>query len=80
VEISGNGFFENSPDFGVSPGQVHDSGTIMWTFHDGAPGTYTVQATVALYPERGAFITHGLVNAAVQSCALTVFVNPSVSP
>lgn len=54
VEIfDGNGFAEVSPGFSVSPGQVHDSGTIMWTFHDVDPGTYTVQGVFALFPEHG---------------------------
>jgi hypothetical protein len=77
VEIVGeNGFFENSPDFDVSPGQVHSSGTLMWAFENIDPGTYTVEATAALYPEHGAFISHGSgVN--LQSCALTVFVSPA---
>jgi hypothetical protein len=79
VELfDGNGFFESSPDFGVSPGQVHSSGTIMWTFEDIDPGTYTVQVTAALYPENGAFITHGSSGANLQSCALTAFVIPVV--
>jgi hypothetical protein len=78
VEIfNGNGFFESSPDFDVNNGQVHSSGTMMWTFEGIDPGTYTVQATAALFPERGAFVTHGSSGANLQSCALTVFVNPA---
>jgi hypothetical protein len=51
----------------------------MWTFDDVAPGTYTVQALAALFPQRGAFVPHGD-GANIQNCALTVFVNPVVSP
>lgn len=74
-----NGFSELSPSFDVSKGLVHGSGTLMWTFDDVAPGTYTVQALAALFPQRGAFIPHGD-GANIQNCALTVFVNPVVSP
>jgi hypothetical protein len=76
VEITGDDFFDLSPDFGVSPGQVHNSGTMMWTFQNVAPGTYTVQATLAIYPEHGAFIVHNP-GSAVQSCELTVIVAPA---
>lgn len=80
VEIfDGSGFSRVSPGFSVNNGQVHGSGTVMWAFEDINPGTYTVQAVVALYPERGAFISHGD-GANVQNCALTTFVNPLASP
>jgi hypothetical protein len=74
-----NGVSELSPSFDVSKGLVHGSGTLMWTFDNVAPGTYTVQALAALFPQRGAFISHGN-GANIQNCALTVFVNPVASP
>lgn len=43
----------------IEGGQVHSSGTMMWTFEEIDPGTYTVQATAALFPEDGAFIPYG---------------------
>jgi hypothetical protein len=78
VEIfDADGFYENSPDFGANNGQVHATGTLMWTFEDIDPGTYTVEATAAVYPEHGVFIDHGSNRGAnLQSCALTVFVIP----
>lgn len=84
IEIfDGNGFQRVSPGFSVNNGQVHGSGTVMWTFENIPAGTYTVQAVVALFPEHGAFVPHGNTGhtgANVQNCALTLFVNPSVSP
>ena len=70
-----------SPGFSVTNGTTHNSGTIMWTFENVNPGTYTMQGLVALFPARGAFVEHGVTDfrgANIQNCALTVFVNPVV--
>lgn len=66
-----------SPGFSEINGITHNSGTIMWTFENVEPGTYTVQGLAALFPVRGAFVEHGA-GANIQNCALTVFVNPAV--
>lgn len=73
--LDGNGFFESSDDFTNSPGLVHTSGTVMWTFEDIGPGDYTVQATAQVFPNWGA--PHPVSRGAnLQSCALTAFVIP----
>lgn len=77
--VDANGVSELSPSFDVANGPIHGSGTLMWTFDNVAPGTYTVQTLAALFPQRGAFVPHGA-GANIQNCALTVFVNPVVSP
>lgn len=83
IEVVNENGSRLSPSFDVSNGPVHDSGTIMWTFDNVAPGTYTVQGLAALFPQRGQFVPHGetaFTGANIQNCALTVFVNPVVSP
>lgn len=70
-----------SPSFDQINGVIHNSGTIMWTFENVDPGTYTVQGLVALFPVRGEFVEHGVTDftgANIQNCALTVLVNPAV--
>lgn len=83
IEIVNENGSRLSPGFSAVPGPVHNSGTVMWTFENVDPGTYTVQGLVALFPQRGTFVPHGettFTGANIQNCALTVFVNPSVSP
>jgi len=79
LEISGgNEFFESSPDWSSSPGSVHLTGTVMWTFEDIQPGNYTVDAAAFLAASAAALNGNEGVN--LQSCALTVFVTPVTPP
>jgi hypothetical protein len=79
LQISdGNEFFESSPDWSSSPGSFHLSGTVMWTFEDIQPGTYSVNAAAFLAASAAAL--NGNEGANLQSCALTVFVTPVAPP
>jgi hypothetical protein len=71
-------------EWGVSNDpRLHDSKTIMWSFDSVAPGTYDVFVDGRTDPvpgPPGGGNTNNNPSAALEQCALTVFVNPSVSP
>lgn len=53
--------------------------TVMWTFDNVSPGTYTVQANARVDPiPPGPGPSHGRLGAGLNDCALTVFVAPVV--
>ena len=72
-----NNFVVGTPfEWGLSnTPRIHDSGTLMWSFDGVQPGTYDVLFDARTDPVPG---PHGGSNpiAALENCALTVFVNP----
>jgi hypothetical protein len=73
-----NNFVVGTPfEWGVSNApRIHDSGTVMWSFDGVQPGTYDVLFDARTDPVPG---PRGGSNptAAMENCALTVFVNPT---
>jgi hypothetical protein len=74
-----NGVSELSPSFDVSKGASPRGRDLDVGVRQRRTWHVYVQALAALFPQSGAFIPHGD-GANIQNCALTVFVNPSVSP
>jgi hypothetical protein len=63
--------------------RLHDSGTFMWTFDGIEPGAYSVFVDARTDPvpgPAGGGNTNHNPSAGMGNCAMTVFVNPSVSP
>jgi hypothetical protein len=71
-------------EWGVSNDtRLHDTKTVMWSFDNVAPGAYEVFVDARTDPvpgPPGGGNTNNNPSAALEQCALTVFVNPSVSP
>lgn len=57
----------------------HTSGTVMWPFADVSPGNYTVRVGSRVDPLPGP-LGGGTPTAALENCALTVFVIPDAPP
>lgn len=66
--------FLNNTDSGHDERSAHITGTVMWSFPDIAPGSYTASA-IGVVP---GFVpgTNGQSGVNVQACALTAFVMP----
>lgn len=68
---------------GSDPG-IHDSGTVMWSFDDVDPGAYNVfvdaRTDPVPGPHGGGENTNNNPTAALENCALTVFVIPVAPP
>jgi hypothetical protein len=79
LQITGDGFFESSPEMITQGGSqgitIHSLGTVMWTFEDIPAGDYTVEATAQLAAFTGAVKSGDGAN--LQACALTAFVIPA---
>ena len=74
-----SGFVAGTPfewGLGTNP-RMHDSGTLMWSFDNIGPGTYTVLADTRADRVPGPH-GGGTPKAVLENCALTVFVNPVV--
>jgi hypothetical protein len=84
VRDDAGNFVDGMGEWGVSNDpRLHDSKTIMWSFENVAPGTYDVFVDARTDPvpgPAGGGNTNNNPSAALEQCALTVFVNPSVSP
>lgn len=59
----------------TNPG-THESGTLMWSFDNVEPGTYTVVADTRVDRVAGSH-GGGTPSAVLENCALTVFVSPA---
>jgi hypothetical protein len=81
VNDDGGNFVVGTPfEWGVSNDpRLHDSGTLMWSFDDLAPGAYDVFVDARTDPvpgPPGGGNTHNNPSAGLENCALTVFVIP----
>ena len=76
----GNSVASTPFEWGVSNNpRIHNSGTVMWSFDDMAPGAYDVFVDARTDPvpgPAGGGNTNNNPSAAMENCALTVFVNP----
>jgi hypothetical protein len=56
------------------------SGTVMWSFEDVPPGTYTVHGAARVDQIPGGGLRDSELSAGLEECALTVFVIPAAIP